>query len=96
MTKTFAIENRTRRECPTDLLKELERAHYRLQYSRIPHLYFLVWDSAVGVGVIGDGDNGSYEWFIWNDATKRLATSNCGYGSTWAALLDGIKEQDDE
>jgi len=48
--------------------------------------YCIAIDRDCYVGVAGDGDNGSYEWFIWTDG--RLEASNCGYGMTEIALRD--------
>jgi hypothetical protein len=42
------------------------------------------------VEVIGDPDNGCYEWVIRNEAGKIVEYSNSGYGSTETALRDGI------
>jgi hypothetical protein len=42
------------------------------------------------VEVIGDPDNGCYEWVIRNAAGKIVEHSDSGYGSTETALRDGI------
>lgn len=41
-------------------------------------------------GVIGDGANGSYEWFIWRKG--KLETSNVGYGIIAVALRDVLSK----
>lgn len=43
------------------------------------------------VGVAGDGDNGSYEWFSMR--SDRFETSDCGYGMTEIALRDVLNKE---
>ncbi len=40
------------------------------------------------LGVAGDGDNGSYEWFLFLDG--KLRTSDSGFGCTLYALKEAI------
>lgn len=41
-------------------------------------------------GVFGDGDNGAYEWFIWDGA--YLETSDVAYGMSEVALRDVLNK----
>ena len=49
------------------------------------------------VAVIGNRDEGSYEWIVRHDsgfregATPRYESSNAGYGCSASALRDGLK-----
>lgn len=42
------------------------------------------------IDVIGDPDNGAYEWVLRDSAGKIVKHSDCGYGSTVAAMRDGL------
>lgn len=74
---------------PTALLKALERV--RFQFSDPVSLYHCIsldlGDSYCGV--IGDGDNGAYEWFLWRN--EELQTSDAAYGMIEVALRDVLK-----
>jgi hypothetical protein len=95
------IENKTSRRVPDSLLAALGRWDGR--YSLAVALYDLVWvDSITAVGTFGDGSNGTYEWFVWEEAcgdeagnvrvSPNLKTSNSGYGDTVPALRDVLNE----
>lgn len=78
---------------PEELLAALQRL--RLEYT-FPHfLYYCVLLGIEGgansyCGVFGDGDNASYEWFIWRRG--KLQTSDKGYGDTTVALRDVLNK----
>jgi len=41
--------------------------------------------------IVGDPDNGSYEWVLQRDSDARVIRhSDCGYGQVAIALLDGL------
>jgi hypothetical protein len=75
---------------PPALLAALKRQH--LSYTNPVSLYHLVWNDHTAVGVFGDGANGAYEWFIWDDDAVKLRTSDCGFGSDHGALCCGLVE----
>jgi hypothetical protein len=84
---------------PDEVLKKLEAR--RGHYSDMVSVFYVVcfeedllirlnldrsWlDSYAGVA--GDGDNGTYEWFI-HTPRGGLETSDCGYGDTGVALRE--------
>lgn len=43
------------------------------------------------IGVAGDGDNGSYEYWILKHG--QLSTSDCGYGDSAIALRDVLQKE---
>jgi hypothetical protein len=56
-------------------------------------IFHFVWNGDhEAIGVCGDGANGAYEWFIWDDDTEKLRTSDCGFGSDCTALCCGLVE----
>ena len=59
----------------------------QLRYTDLSYMYHCIWlgDESY-CGVVGDGPNGAYEWFVWRQG--QLETSDVGYGSTEAALRD--------
>jgi len=74
---------------PDGLLVALEKR--RCKYTALNFLYQGIWtDIDTFIGVFGDGPNASYEWFLWKDGV--LETSDCGYGSEYAALRDAVLE----
>jgi hypothetical protein len=78
---------------PPLLLEALSQT--RLNYSYPAHVFHVVWTySDRLVGVFGDGDNGSYEWFVWDG--KNVTHSDCGYGSTSVALRDVLNQEEKE
>jgi len=79
--------NSTQTNVPQEVLDALNRANPRLQYTAAKFVYQAIWLwGSEFCGVFGDGNNGSYEWFIWRN--QKLETSDCGYGSIHIALRD--------
>lgn len=84
---------------PDPILAALANA--RLNYSVFEHVFHCIrLDHDRWIGVAGDGDNGSYEWFIYNGAEDgptrsqdRLTHSDCGYGDTAFALKEVINRE---
>jgi hypothetical protein len=70
-------------DCPDGLRYTGPREDVRLLYRKCV-------GATDWVEVIGDPDNGGYEWVIRNEAGKIIEHSNDGYGSTDVALRDGI------
>lgn len=85
-------------ELPAGLLERLARPglFLALRYTRPRFVYYIVglWGPNNWCGVFGDGDNASYEWFLWTDG-KRLETSDCGYGSPHSALRDVLNKAEE-
>lgn len=71
---------------PDEVLKKLEarRGHYS---DMVSVFHAVLFDEDSYYGVAGDGDNGSYEWFI-HTPRGGLETSDCGYGGTDVALSE--------
>ena len=73
----------------------------RLKYSVFEHIFHCIYlGDQRWIGVAGDGDNGSYEWFIYNGAEDgptqmqdRLTHSDCGFGCTDYALKAIINQE---
>lgn len=65
----------------------------RLRYSSLsatrPVLDRVSLDRGESLEVIGDGDNGCYEWLIRKDGLV-VEHSDCGYGRSILALRDGL------
>lgn len=53
-------------------------------------LYHLPGSEGYSVSVVGDPDNGAYEWVVLIGG--KLKHSNCGYGDADIALRDGLIE----
>lgn len=71
------------------LLEMLKRIP--LKYSSVTNVYHYIEISHLHTcGVFGDGDNGCYEWFTWNDGT--METSDVAYGSPEIALRDVLNK----
>lgn len=89
------LENRTAQKLPEGLSEALSVRSNRLSYSRLKHLFFVV-NTYAGrcVGVAGDGNNGSYEWFVWDHEKKELQTSDCGFGATSVALREVLNQEE--
>lgn len=92
-------EIRINTNVPEPLLVALANA--RTRYSVFKHVFHCIrLDFAKWIGVVGDGDNAGYEWFIWNGAEDgptrtqdRLTHSDCGYGCTDWALKEIINRE---
>lgn len=80
---TIAIKTKTQVP-PPELLTALAKA--RLRYTEPVDLQYHIYlrSEACHCGVFGDGDNGSYEWFVWRDGV--LETSDASYGIPEVAL----------
>lgn len=94
MEQTFKLEIR-HPSIPDGLLDALEREGRHLAYTAARTLYHCVtpgYGYCIFVGVFGDGENGAYEWFIWDDITKKVRTSNVAYGCDGVALCSGLVE----
>ena len=74
---------------PEGLLAALEKR--RLHYSSAEQLMYQLWVGESCIGVFGDPDNASYEWFVWTKETLRH--SDCGYGDSSIALFDVMKAE---
>ena len=89
--KPETFNNRTGREISSDLVRALKRV--QLHYSTEPRDLFYVVSLDSGIcGVIGDGDNGCYEWFVQEDGAE-LRTSDRAYGQPETALRDVVLQQ---
>lgn len=84
-TPVHAIRNKLRTEVPNAVLGAI--CKHQCKYTDILDIFYCIQiDHAYWVGVIGDGDMGSYEWFDLKGAD--LVTSEMGYGNTLSALRD--------
>ncbi len=54
-------------------------------------VYHALWYMQTLVGVLGDGDNGWYDWFIWREGCE-MRVSDAGYGDDSVALCSGLVE----
>ncbi len=92
-------EVRINTDVPVPILTALANA--RLTFSAFEHVFHCIrLDYDKWIGVAGDGDNGGYEWFIYNGAEDgptqpqdRLTHSDCGFGSTDWALKEIINQE---
>lgn len=78
-----------RKEIPANILPRLGT----LTYTRPKCvLHELPLAPEIILRVIGDPENGGYEWVIESVATneRELESSNCGYGQSAIALRDGL------
>jgi hypothetical protein len=80
------IEQRPARQAPAALVSALEQR--RGSYSDMVTIFHCIQLDNRWVGVAGDGANGSYEHFVFNEDSGKLTCSDCGYGSTSYALLE--------
>lgn len=72
---------------PLTILARKPILHYT-DVTDLRTLYDIAVDWEVRVKVIGNPDNGSYEWLI--ERAGELLHSDCGYGSADIALRDGL------
>lgn len=88
---TLVIESKIPQ--PTiELLRSLDLAGQRLRYSSACHVLYFVhfpYKDHAAFGVFGDGNNGCYEWFIWEDG--RVETSDQGWGCSEFALQEAFR-----
>ena len=86
------INNRIQAKVPQEIVAPLIRAARAWEYSSLVDIFHCIqlglnwW-----VGVVGDGENGGYEWFILHNG--ECQTSNCGYGCTEVALRDVLAKE---
>jgi hypothetical protein len=93
MTETMTKIAVRRDEPPAELLRALEakRIGGPVVATEMLTLYHVCWfDINSFCGVVGDGLNASYEWFIWRNGA--LDTSDIGYGIIEAALRDVLNK----
>lgn len=79
---------------PDDLLRALLFQTRHLRFTLPKTIYYCVDVDYRNVyaGVMGDGSNATYEWFVWDAESKVLKTSDCGYSCTGVALCCGLVE----
>lgn len=74
------------------LCVEQSLMHWHGEYTKIVGVFHCIKiDREAWIGVAGDGDNGSYEWFLWRSG--KLECSNDGYGNAFKPLLDILSEE---
>lgn len=77
------LEIRINVTVPAGLLEALARV--RGEFSEIKHVFHCIHvDADHWVGVAGDGNNGSYEYFVFKDG--KLTITDRGFGDTTVAL----------
>jgi len=90
MTKT-GMKNSTEKTLPVGLVDRL--ADRRFKYTPMVEILYLVWIGADEyLGVAGDGSNGAYEWFHFDERSMKLDVSDDGYGSSSIALFDALQK----
>jgi hypothetical protein len=73
---------------PPELLKQLSA--FRFRYTNpLTLFHFVCLGDGDSCGVFGDGDYGSYEWFVVDQGVLRK--SDHGYGSPEAALRAALE-----
>lgn len=96
--KSKLPEIRINTAVPEQILRALAGA--RLNYSSFEHVFHCFQlHTDRWIGVAGDGDNGAYEWFVFNGAKDgptrlqdKLKHSDCGFGCTDWALKEIINQ----
>ena len=84
------ITIRTNHPKPTRKLIE-NIADFRGRYGNAVSIFHIIQsDDETIVGVAGDGDNGTYEWFV--DRPTGFVMSDVGYGDSRIALFYGLKQ----
>lgn len=72
--------------------KKIASALQHLHYRAPTHIiYDLPLDDGDRLLVVGDPDNGGYEWcFLFGSGEPQIQSSNCAYGCSTVALRDGL------
>lgn len=79
---------------PPGLVPALQKQSATLDYTALKTVFHCIaTDQDRYIGVAGDGGNGAYEWFMFDNG--NLATSNSGYGDTLVALRDVLNRECD-
>lgn len=82
----------TRSPMPANVrIHHLRYTEPRHLFARID-LYGYVPESERFLLVVGDGDNGAYEWALCNEAGKVAKHSDEGFGGAVMALRAGLNE----
>lgn len=78
-----------RKEIPANILTKLRTLTHTSPKCALHELHVA---PEIILRVIGDPENGAYEWVIESVATNQceLEFSNCGYGQSAIALRDGL------
>lgn len=92
-------EIRINSNVPEPILRALAGA--KLHYSSFEHVFHCIYlGYQRWIGVAGDGDNGCYEWFVFNGAEDgptrfqdKLTHSDVGFGCTDNALKEIINQE---
>lgn len=75
---------------PPALIAALSKSN--LRFTSLVTIYHCIQlGSNHWVGTAGDGDNGSYEWFVYNDG--YLEISDCGFGTPEYALKEVLVKE---
>jgi hypothetical protein len=62
------------------------------KYTKIVGVFHCIKiDRETWIGVAGDGDNGSYEWFRWDAGKFEMSAQ--GYGSAFTALREILNKE---
>lgn len=70
---------------PAEVIKKIESRRGR--YTNMTTIFHVVcFDLDCWAGVAGDGENGSYEWFV--SRPESFESSDCGFGDSVMALRD--------
>lgn len=86
---TIAIKTKTP-DPPQKLLDVLAKVPLRYTEPVDLQYHLSLGGESCHCGVFGDGDNGAYEWFIWQSGV--LETSDCAYGIPEIALRDVLNK----
>jgi hypothetical protein len=66
-------------------------AEHRCKYTDLVSLYYaFCFETDCWAGVVGDGDNGAYEWFL--STPNGVQVSDSGYGDSLLALRDVLNK----
>jgi len=88
-------------EIEREFLRELSAMYWadspRYNWSEPVHLFYHIDLGSIGCDrhlvVVGDGNNGCYDWAEFRDA-QFVKSSNAGYGMTEVCLRDGLIAMD--